>query len=159
MKIVFNEQTNQYESVEEAPASPQTAEMEQSVSGSLSRFANFDVMGVPVGAAAIGGLGAILIDRVVLERVDPTHKYSPYTLLIASAVIGKFGRKYAGDAAKYMALILAYEGVADYVSALVDKVWPKAAAAQVHAAQARAATVAQVGSPAGDYYAQAFRRN
>ena len=156
MKIAFNEQTNQYEAVNDAPADEQKAEMEQSVSGSLSRFANFHVMGVPLGAAAIGGLGAILIERVVLERVYPAHKYSPYSLLVASAIIGKWGRRYAGDAAKYMSLILAYEGVADFVSATVDKVWPKTTAT---ASQPRTAAAAQAGAPAsGDYYAQAFAR-
>ncbi len=152
MEIVFNEATGKYE-LQQA----QSAEMEQSgMAGSLGRFTGIEVMGVPVGAAAIGGLGAILIDRVVLDRVDPAHKYSPYSLLVASAIIGKWGRRYAGDAAKYMSLILAYEGVADFVSALVDKVAPKAAATT---AQARNSAAAQAGSPAsGDYYAQAFAR-
>lgn len=96
MEIVFNEATGKYE-LQQA----QSAEMEQSgMAGSLGRFTGIEVMGVPVGAAAIGGLGAILIDRVVLDRVDPAHKYSPYSLLVASAIIGKWGRRYAGDAAK-----------------------------------------------------------
>ena len=156
MEIVFNEATGKYEAhLDPAPSQP--AEMEQSgMAGSLGRFSNLEIMGVPLGAAAVGGISAIVLDRVVLERLDPAHKYSPYSLLVASALIGRFGRKYAGDAAKYMSLILAYEGVADFLSAAVDKVWPKTIATT---AQSRAAAAAQAGSPAaGDYYSQAFRR-
>ena len=57
-----------------------------------------------------------------------------------------------------MSLILAYEGVADFVSAVVDRVWP-ATTATTTAAQPRTAAAAASGTPAsGDYYSQAVAR-
>jgi hypothetical protein len=159
MKIAFNETTGQYEQVTDAaPAGNQVVAEMENMSGTLHKITSFELAGIPVGAAAVGGLASILIDRIVLAKVDPTHKYSPWSLLVASALIAKFGRKYAGDAAKYTALILAYEGIADYVSMAVDKVWPATTTtAQNRSTQTAAA--AQVGSPAaGDYYSQAFKR-
>jgi hypothetical protein len=158
MKIAFNETSGQYEQIADAaPASAPVAEMEN-VNATLNKLANYDVMGLPIGGAVVGGLGAILIDRVLLQRIDPTHKYTPWSLLIASGLMGKFGRKYLGDAAKYASLILAYEGVADYMSSMIDKYNPVTPAATAQSRQATA-SAAQVGSPAaGDYYSQAFRR-
>lgn len=124
MKFVYDEKTNSFVLEGGAEDKADRAEMEMNVSGTLNKITNFEIGGVPLGAAAIGGTAAIVIDRVLLERIDPQHKYGPLVMLGASLLLAKFGRKYFGKAAEVTSLILAYEAIADYISLGIDKVWP-----------------------------------
>lgn len=145
MKVTFDESTNSYKITEgEAPA--QTAELESSA-GVLGRVSSMDVMGIPLGQAVVGGGIAILVDRMLLERIDPAHKWGPWALLGGAWAVKKFGHKYLGGSADAAALILAYEAVADWVSSAIDKVAPAKAAAS----QGRMAAAEQA-STQGNYY-------
>jgi hypothetical protein len=157
MKLVFDEKTNsyQYQTVEDAPV----ASMEKNnIISSIDKAASFDIAGIPIGSAIIGGTAAILLDRVVLERIDPTHKYGPAAMLVGALGMGWVGKKYHSKAAEATALILAYEGIADYISMIVDKVWPVAATTQNSVVRQATAVARQVGSTGTDYYKAAFGR-
>ncbi len=144
------------ELAQEKPAAVQTAELENSVSNALDKFTNFDLMGVPVGAAAMGGAAAILIDRFAIAKLDPTNKWGSWANLAAALVIKKWGGKYVGNkTADVTALILAYEAIADWVTMGINKVLPPAGVTMQSSTKTSSA-VRQATAVASNYYAQAF---
>ncbi len=120
----------------------------------LDKITNFDLMGIPVGTAAVGSALAILVDRVVLAKVDPTNKWGSWANLAAAFVLKKYGGKFLGSkSADAAALILTYEAVADWVTMGLNKVWPGGATMQQpHYSNA----VNQATKVAENYYANMF---
>ena len=160
MKIAFDEKTNTYKA-EDAEPKPEVAEMEMNLKGTIGKVADIKVFGVPVGGPILGGATAIVVDRVLLDKIDPTHKYAPWSLLGAALVIGKFGQKLSPEWAKWTAGILVYEAAADTISMLIDKYWPKPTTTTTTTAQAmrQSAGLQQFPATSGDYYSKAFTRN
>jgi hypothetical protein len=135
-----------------------TANMEMSfggISGMFDKVTNMEVMGIPIGAAAVGGALAIVLDRIVLAKLDPTNKWGSYANLALALVVKKWGSKFLGNkAADATAMILTYEAVADWVTMGINKVWPTKAVAAVKSS----GTMRQFESVANDYYSQALGR-
>lgn len=157
MKMTFDEKTNTYQLAQDS--GDNVAEMESGMSNTLDKITNMEVAGIPLGAAAVGGVTAIVLDRLILERFDPEHKYGPLVLLGMAFAMDKWGKKFLGKAATASALILTYEAIADYISLGIDKVWPKPAPAPVtRSVVSQAQAVAHQAATGGDYYSQAFRR-
>jgi hypothetical protein len=124
----------------------------------LDKLTNVEVGGVPVGAAAVGSALAILVDRLVLAKVDPTNKWGSWANLGAAFVIGRYGGKFMGrKSADAAALILTYEAVADWVTQAMNKIMPSTATInQAAMAQPRNTAVNQATKVAENYYASAF---
>ncbi len=125
----------------------------------LDKLTNVEVGGVPVGAAAVGSALAILVDRLVLAKVDPTNKWGSWANLGAAFVIGRYGGKFMGrKSADAAALILTYEAVADWVTQAMNKLLPSTATYnQAAMAQPRNTAVAQATRVANDYTHEAYR--
>jgi hypothetical protein len=131
-----------------------TAELESPAF--LDKVTNFEVMGVPVGAAAMGSALAILVDRVAIAKLDPTNKWGSWANLGAAFVIKKWGGKFLGSkTADAAALILTYEAVADWVTMGLNKVLPNTVTAQQFQ-QSPGSAVSQASKVANNYYAAAF---
>jgi hypothetical protein len=124
----------------------------------LDKLTNFDLMGIPVGVAAVGSALAIVVDRLVLAKVDPTNKWGSWANLAAAFAIKKYGGKLIGNkSADAAALILTYEAVADWVSMGLNKVWPTGATMnQAGMQQNYSSAVNQATRVAENYYASAF---
>ena len=127
MKIAFDEQAGTYMVLADAPV--ETAEMEQA--GFLKGLVGFEPMGVPLGRAVVGGGLAFLVDRVIVQRIDPTGaKLGRIGQLGVAWAVKKFGSKYLGSsAADAAALILAYDAIADMVEAQLNRILPAGVAA------------------------------
>lgn len=126
MKLIFDEKTNQYTVVE-----PEIASMEAAaggIAGTLDKVASMEILGVPLGGVALGSAFAILMDRVILTRVDPEHKWGSYALLGSALLIARFGKKFLGKTADFTAIILTYEAIADWITSAVDRIVPPPAA-------------------------------
>ncbi|MDD5061504.1 MAG: hypothetical protein PHN44_04380 [Candidatus Marinimicrobia bacterium] len=124
----------------------------------LDKLSNFELMGVPVGAAATGSAIAILVDRLALAKLDPTNKFGSWANLVAAFALKKWGGKLIGNkTADFAAFVLTYEAVADWVTQGLNKVMPSVVNAQmaqpIHNANS---VVNQANAVAQNYYAQAF---
>lgn len=165
MKLAFDEKTNTYGLVEDQqPDQGAKAEMGLSVRSSVEQIANFQLAGIPVGGPVIGGGIAILLDRVLLAKVDPTHKYGPWPLVVAAVVAAKLGPKLSPTLARWCSGIMLYEAAADTISELIEKYWPTTTTTTTTTTteqmrQMRQAAAVQQPSTQGDYYAKAFGRN
>jgi hypothetical protein len=164
MKLVFDEKTNSWAAEADPAESTEKAEMGLSIRGTVDKVAGLDFMGVPIGGPVLGGAIAIAIDRVLLEKVDPTHKYAPWSLVVAGILAAKLGPKLSPALAKWTSGILLYEAAADTISSLMDKYWPTPGSGTTTTTtteQAQPMRQGQFQSPStqGDYYAKAFGRN
>ena len=167
MKLVFNEETNSWAPESDpAPAgAPETAEMGLSIRNSVESVVNFQLAGIPVGGPVLGGGVAILLDRILLAKADPTHEYGPWPLVVASVVAAKLGPKLSPTLAKWTSGILLYEAAADTIKELIDKYWPTTTNTTTttttteQAQQMWQPASFQAPSTQGDYYAKAFGRN
>lgn len=137
-----------------------TANMEASFGGigsSLDKVAGMEIMGIPLGSAALGGALAIIIDRIAIAKLDPDHKYGSWVNLAAALVIKKWGNKLIGNkAADATAMILTYEAVADWVTQAIDKVWPASMSQSFK--QPMQQPMRQISAGRNDYYGQALGR-
>lgn len=134
--------------------SDRTANMEMSFGGigsTLDKVTGMEVMSIPIGEAAMGGVIAILLDRLLIARVDPTNKWGSWANLGAAFVTKKFLGKFIGNkTADAAALILTYEAVADWVTQAMNKVLPvKATSSQ---AFNQSSAVMQANRVVRDYY-------
>jgi len=144
--------------------SDQTANMEMSFGGigtTLDKVTNMEVMGIPLGQAAMGGVLAILLDRIVLGKLLAKYNsgtWGPIINLGVAFAVKKYGGKFLGNkTADATALILTYEAIADWVTLGVNKVWPTTSN-QVFKQPAASGAMRQFESVANDYYAQALGR-
>lgn len=144
-----------------------TAHMESSFGGigaTLDKVTGMEIAGIPVGEAAVGGALAILVDRIVINKLDPTNKWGSWANLGMALVVKKWGGKFLGSkTADAAALILTYEAIADWVTMAINKVIPATGTSsqvfkQNFAAPASPSVVAQASRVADDYYARAFGR-
>jgi hypothetical protein len=161
MKLVFDEKTNSYAAEESAAPEGEKAEMGLSIRNSVEQVANLNIAGIPVGGPVIGGGIAILLDRVLLAKVDPTHKYGPWPLIVGAVVAAKLGPKLSPTLAKWCSGIMLYEAAADTISELIEKYWPTTTPTTTPVTQSQRMSQAAFQSPTtqGDYYAKAFGRN
>lgn len=138
----------------------QTANLEASASGFLNGIVKTEVSGIPVGAAAAGAALTIIVDRLVIRKLDKDGKWGVWANLGAAFVIKKYAGKFLGtQAADVTALLLTYEAVADWVTGLIDKVIPAATMSQMRQAGMNQGSVMnQVNAVAKDYYARSEGR-
>lgn len=95
------------------------AELEQA--GMLAGITGLEVAGVPLGAAAVGGGAAVLVSGL-MDRFLPQVTGMTGKLLAAWAVV-QFGSRFLGkDAAKYAALFLAWDAVAEPVERIISQI-------------------------------------
>ena len=161
-KAVFDEKTGQWAIENDASESPDKAEMGLSIRNSVESMVNFQLAGIPVGGPVLGGAVAIALDRVLLAKVDPTHKYGPWPLVVAAIATAKLGPKLSPTLARWTSGILLYEAAADTISELIEKYWPTTSAptTAVNEQQMRQPPAGmQSPSTQGDYYSKAFGRN
>lgn len=153
-----DEQVNMLQGIK----SDTTANMEMSFGGigsTLDKVTSMQFAGIPLGEAAMGGVLAIVLDRIVIARLDPTNKWGSWANLAAAFAVKKYGGKFLGNkTADAAALILTYEAIADYVTTLVNKVpflAPKATSSQVFK-QTSGSVMHAANQVANDYYSAAF---
>ena len=140
----------------------QTANMEMSfggISNTLDKVTGFQLAGIPIGEAAMGGVLAILIDRIAIAKLDPSNKWGSYANLAAAFVVKKWGSKFLGNkTADAAALILTYEAIADWVTMGINKVWPTTQTQTFNQASGGGGAMRQFERVADDYYAAAMGR-
>lgn len=134
-----------------------TAELQAGVGGFLNGIAGMQVMGLPVGAAAIGAAGGLVIDRVLGDRLA---KWGPLGNVGAAFVVKRFGGKFLGEkAADSIAFVLLYEAMITPISDLLGQVWKGKAAGmsagmavqQAEGVLAQSSTRRGIGSYAGAF--------
>ena len=142
-----------------------TANMEASMSGALDKVTNFQLMGLPIGKAAVGGAMAIVIDRIFISwlqsKVGNTIGTGAGTIInlgTAWAVKKYLGKYIGSQTADATALILTYEAIADWVTLGINKVWPTASASQVMHQTSSGGSMRQFERVASDYYSQIIGR-
>lgn len=128
------------------------------IGSTLDKVTGMEIMGIPLGQAAVGGALAILLDRIVIAKLDPTNKWGSWANLALALVVKKWGSKFIGNkTADAAALILTYEAVADWVTMGINKVWPTATSKQVFN-QPTGGAMHQFNRVANDYYASILGR-
>jgi hypothetical protein len=143
----------------------QTANMEMSFGGigsALDKATGFQVMGLPLGEAAVGGAIALVLDRLVLGKLLAKYNsgtWGPFINLGTAWVIKKYGSKILGSkTADAAALILTYEAVADWVTLGINSVWPATQKQTFNQPSGGGGAMRQFERVADDYYAAAMGR-
>jgi hypothetical protein len=96
-------------------AEPESAVLAESAMG---RFMDFEVAGIPIGKAVIGGgiaiLATELIDGFLLKYNQTSKNVAGIVKLASAGVTMKFGQKYLGkEAAGVLALLLTFDAIRD----------------------------------------------
>lgn len=136
-KAFYDTKTNQWWTETEDTALVPTqaeapAEMRQ-FAGALKGLANFDPMGLPLGAAGAVSVVDYVKDRLLGERLA---QWGALGGLGVAWAVKNYGKGVLGTRiADATALLLTYEAIRDTVGAWLDSVWP--------AQQAQAADMAQ----------------
>lgn len=101
------------EKKEAAVETPAKAELGESMSGTFNKVAGFEILGIPIGAAAFGGFGAIFITEVVDGYFKNQSAMVRGGIKLGGAfVIAKFLPRYIGkDLCNAAALLIAFDGL------------------------------------------------
>lgn len=121
--------------------------------GMLGGITKMEVMGIPIGAAAVGGATAFVVDAV-FDRFLPQLTGSVANLVAAWAIM-QFGHRFLGDAARYAAIFLAYEAVRGPIENALGGI-VKPAASQVAQQLLHQQGFAQTSAVDGGYYTKAL---
>ncbi len=150
--------------VEEKPAKAELADM--SVAKTFNQVTGFEIWGIPIGSAVLGGFAAIF----ATELVDGYLKNQSVMVrgavkLVGAGVIVKFGGKYLGkDVANTIALLMAFDGLKNdimpsifaYATQWANKLTGTVTTAGLGWTGGPARVVIPTGMPSGsrgDYYA------
>lgn len=133
------------------PGEPQLGELQQA--GMLGGITKIEVMGIPIGAAAIGG-GVAFVTDALFDRFLPQLTGSVANLVAAWAIM-QFGHRFLGDAARYAAIFLAYEAVRGPIENALGGI-VKPAASQVAQQLLHQQGFEQTGAVDGGYYTKAL---
>lgn len=129
-------------------ADGETADLE---AGVLTGISKFEVMGIPLGNAIVGGGIAFLVDQMT-ERFLP-QVTGPTANLAGAFFIVYFGKRFLGTStAQAAAMFLTYEALRDTIEGALGGIF---GAAQPHNP---GAGLGQQPAVSGDYYAYALRR-
>ena len=99
-------------------------ELHRTAAGALDKFAGFDVMGIPLGGAAIGVGTVSLVNWLVAKFAPNQAKYLTGTAgkLVLALVAKKFLSKPLGDkTTDAIAFVLTISAVESYVNQLIGK--------------------------------------
>ena len=107
-------------------ANPEGTEVElhRTAAGALDKFAGFDVMGIPLGGAAIGVGAVSLVDWAVAKFAPNQAQFLTGTAgkLVLALVTKKFLSKPLGDkTTDAIAFVLTISAVESYVNQLIGK--------------------------------------
>lgn len=105
----------QVKPAEVKPAAP-VAEMEDA-GGALAGISKFDIAGIPVGTALVGGFGAVFVTELVDGFMATQSATTRGMVKLGSAVvIGKYGKKFLGDGvSKAIGLLITFDALRDIV--------------------------------------------